>query len=282
MVFRPPKTWNNAGVKDTDLNREVRDQIRAMQKQILVLQVSSAAGTVLPGTVVPHTGLTIPTGWLLCDGKSTYSTTTYAALHGIIGYQYGGAGATFAVPDLRSKMPRGNTTIGDGTISSRGNASGGDSTTVTQTLTVSNTVNANAVGDHFHQLSAEHYHSTNSTHNFAATAAGHAHNNGFHGHTIGGSTANGNRGAGNVLRAFSGHVHSTNTESLGATTTNNDSFNVSYAGEIQNAVYSNSAYPNTGSGGGHAHTITHNMVFDHSHTANTLPAYAEFAFVIKT
>jgi microcystin-dependent protein len=282
MVFRPPKTWSNAGVKDTDLNREIRDQIRAMQKQILVLQNSSSAGTVLPGTVVPHTGLTIPAGWLLCDGKSTYSIATYAALHDVIGYQYGGAGATFAVPDLRSKMARGNTAIGDGTISSRGNASGGDTTTVTQTLTSSNTVVANTSADHFHQFAFSHTHNGTASHNFAATAAAHSHNNGDHGHGIGGSTANGNRGTGNQLRAFASHGHSTNTGTLGGTSGNNDAFNVAYTGETVTGANSNVNVSNTSSAGAHAHNLTHDMVFDHSHTANTLPAYAEFAFVIKT
>jgi microcystin-dependent protein len=246
-----------------------------------VLQNSSSAGTVLPGTVVPHTGLTIPAGWLLCDGKSTYSTTTYAALHLIIGYQYGGAGATFAVPDLRSKMARGNTAIGDGTISGRGNASGSDSTTVTQTETVSNTVNAVADSGHFHSVSASHTHTFNASHNFTFANAAHSHNNSDHGHGIGGSTANGNRGAGNQLRAFASHGHSTNVQGLGASDGRTDGFNVAYTdGAVTVASNVNTSY--TSNSGSHGHTLTHNVVFDHSHTANTLPAYAEFAFVIKT
>jgi microcystin-dependent protein len=253
-----------------------------MQKQILVLQNSSSAGTVSPGTVVPHTGLTIPAGWLLCDGVSTYSTTTYAALHDIIGYQYGGAGATFAVPDLRSKMARGNTAIEDGTISSRGNASGGDSTTVTQTLTVSNTVAVVTGADHFHQVTLSHTHNANANHNFVFANANHAHNNSSHGHGIGGSTANGNRGNGNQQRCAASHGHSTNTGDLGSSTGLGDSFDISYADGAVNSIGSNVNVSNTSFAGGHDHNVTHDMVFDHSHTANTLPAYSEFAFVIKT
>lgn len=282
MVFRPPKTWSNAGVKDTDLNREIRDQIRAMQKQILVLQNSTSAGTVSPGTVVPHTGLTIPAGWLLCDGKSTYSIATYEALHDVIGYQYGGAGATFAVPDFRLKMPRGNTAIGDGTISSRGNASGGDSTTVTQTLTVSNTVAVVTGGNHFHQVTLSHTHSTGGSHNYNLGSQNHSHNNSDHGHGIGGSTANGNRGAGNQLRTFASHGHSTNVQGLGGSDARTDGFNLAYTDPAVNSIASNVNVTDTSFSGGHDHNVVHDMVFDHSHTVNTLPAYSEFAFVIKT
>ena len=282
MVFRPPKTWSNAGVKDTDLNREIRDQIRAMQKQILVLQNSTSAGTVSPGTVVPHTGLTIPAGWLLCDGKSTYSIVTYEALHDVIGYQYGGAGATFAVPDFRLKMPRGNAAIGDGTISSRGNASGGDSTTVTQTLTVSNTVAVVTGAGHFHKVTLSHTHNANANHNFVFANANHAHNNSSHGHGIGGSTANGNRGNGNQIRCAASHGHGTNTGDLGSSTGLGESFDISYADPAVNSIASNVNATDTSFSGGHDHNVVHDMVFDHSHTVNTLPAYSEFAFVIKT
>jgi len=47
-----------------------------------------------------------PTGYLLCDGSSV-STTTYAALFAIIGYTFGGSGASFTLPDYRGRMPIG-------------------------------------------------------------------------------------------------------------------------------------------------------------------------------
>lgn len=50
-----------------------------------------------------------PQGWLLCQGQSL-STTNYAALFSAIGYTYGGAGASFTLPDLRGRVP-----IGSGT-----------------------------------------------------------------------------------------------------------------------------------------------------------------------
>ena len=47
-----------------------------------------------------------PTGYLLCDGSSV-STTTYAALFAVIGYTFGGSGASFTLPDYRGRMPIG-------------------------------------------------------------------------------------------------------------------------------------------------------------------------------
>lgn len=60
------------------------------------------------GIIVPYAGSAVglaPSA-LLCDGAS-YPTTTYPALFGVIGYAYGGAGANFNVPDLRSRVATG-------------------------------------------------------------------------------------------------------------------------------------------------------------------------------
>jgi microcystin-dependent protein len=50
-------------------------------------------------------------GWLLCDGRSI-STTTYSGLFAVIGYAFGGSGATFTLPDARGRVPG---VIGTGT-----------------------------------------------------------------------------------------------------------------------------------------------------------------------
>lgn len=48
-----------------------------------------------------------PEGWAFCNG-GTYSITQYPALYALIGVTYGGDGkTTFAVPDLRSRLPLG-------------------------------------------------------------------------------------------------------------------------------------------------------------------------------
>lgn len=60
------------------------------------------------GMIIPYAGdpSALPPTALLCDGSS-YATTAYPALFGVIGYAYGGAGANFNVPDLRSRVPTG-------------------------------------------------------------------------------------------------------------------------------------------------------------------------------
>ena len=61
------------------------------------------------GTVSAFAGSSAPTGYLLCDGTTTHSTTTYADLFAVVGYTYGGSGGTFGVPNLK-----GRTVIGVG------------------------------------------------------------------------------------------------------------------------------------------------------------------------
>ena len=55
------------------------------------------------GSIVIHAGSSAPTGWLLCDGTS-YPTTTHLNLFNTIGYQFGGSGLNFNVPNLKGKV----------------------------------------------------------------------------------------------------------------------------------------------------------------------------------
>jgi len=56
----------------------------------------------MTGQICGFGGLTAPSGWLLCDGAS-YNIADKPDLFNIIGYLYGGSGATFKVPDLRGR-----------------------------------------------------------------------------------------------------------------------------------------------------------------------------------
>jgi microcystin-dependent protein len=58
------------------------------------------------GVVSSFAGSTAPTGYLLCDGQSV-STTTFASLFAVIGYQFGGSGGSFNVPNLKGRVPVG-------------------------------------------------------------------------------------------------------------------------------------------------------------------------------
>jgi microcystin-dependent protein len=72
--------------------------------QIATTAFVQAAGLV--GEIKMWGTASAPTGYLLCDGSSV-STTTYAALFAVIGYTFGGSGASFTLPDYRGKMPIG-------------------------------------------------------------------------------------------------------------------------------------------------------------------------------
>jgi microcystin-dependent protein len=66
-------------------------------------------GSVIPtGTVQSFAGVTVPEGWLLCDG-SAVSRTTYSALFEVISTLHGEGDAvtTFHLPDYRGRFLRG-------------------------------------------------------------------------------------------------------------------------------------------------------------------------------
>ncbi len=69
-----------------------------------VIQSTKAASPA--GKIAPFAQSAVPAGWLACNGASV-ATATYAALFAAIGYTYGGAGASFNLPDLRGEFIRG-------------------------------------------------------------------------------------------------------------------------------------------------------------------------------
>lgn len=69
-----------------------------------VIQSTKAASP--PGKIAPFAQSAVPAGWLACNGASV-ATATYPALFAAIGYTYGGAGASFSLPDLRGEFLRG-------------------------------------------------------------------------------------------------------------------------------------------------------------------------------
>jgi microcystin-dependent protein len=64
------------------------------------------------GLIMWGTG-TAPSGWLLCNGASV-AVATYTALHNVIGYTFGGSGASFNLPDYTSRFPYGTTLAATG------------------------------------------------------------------------------------------------------------------------------------------------------------------------
>lgn len=75
--------------------------------------------TVEVGTIVQYAGDTAPTGWLLCNGDNTLSKTIYYRLYGVVGGKFGAGSdpTTFALPDLRARVPVGyNPTVISATV----------------------------------------------------------------------------------------------------------------------------------------------------------------------
>jgi len=58
------------------------------------------------GSVIMGGWSSIPDGFLECNGAS-YATGDYPELFAAIGYQFGGSGSNFSVPNLSGKFPRG-------------------------------------------------------------------------------------------------------------------------------------------------------------------------------
>ena len=82
------------------------------------------------GLIIPWSSASVPAGFLECNGQSV-STSTYAALFAVIGYTYGGSGASFNVPDCQDRclVNKSNTknlaqTMGANTVAPTGNIAG--------------------------------------------------------------------------------------------------------------------------------------------------------------
>ena len=166
---------------------------------------SSVAGVtaqVPTGIVSDFAGSSAPAGWLICDGTS-HPTATYPDLFAVLGYTWGGSGANFNVPDLRSRITLG---AGQGTgLSNRAfAASGGEEA---HPLTIAELAAHNhtaSQADHYHTLvnsgshshtasQADHYHTISGAgnHSHGATLADHQHGipaGGNHSHSDGGHT----------------------------------------------------------------------------------------------
>ena len=113
-----------------------------------------------PGGIMAFAGRYAPQGFLLCDGIQ-YNIDEYRNLFTLIGYDFGGAGDSFAVPDLRGRV------IVHPDLSSQGGAAG--------RVTASNTFNKNG-GAETHTLTVgqlpQHSHAISATLAANTTATG--------------------------------------------------------------------------------------------------------------
>jgi microcystin-dependent protein len=73
--------------------------------QNIVVEASDPNSGAPVGAILYYPASTIPVGWMQCNGASL-STTTFALLFSKIGYNFGGSGGTFRLPDLRGEFIR--------------------------------------------------------------------------------------------------------------------------------------------------------------------------------
>ena len=121
-----------------------------------------------PATIFPFAGEVEPAGWVFCDG-ATYGTADHPNLFDAIGYQYGGSGSDFIVPDLRGRV-----------IAGRDMDNGGGTSGRLDNFTSSGTVSGVAGGSKNHSLSISeipaHDHGTSTiSSGVAQTAGAHTH-----------------------------------------------------------------------------------------------------------
>lgn len=102
----------------------VQDALETHETRIDALESAPAPSGAPSGAVMAFAGSAAPTDWLMCDG-ATASTATYPDLFTAIGYAYGGAGASFTLPDLRGRVP-----VGLGTHASVNALGENDGTTI--------------------------------------------------------------------------------------------------------------------------------------------------------
>lgn len=86
--------------------------VTAQSSSITTLNTNLAAAQPT-GAILPYSGTSAPTGFLMCDGAQV-SRTTYSALYAVVGNAFGnGDGSTtFHLPDLRGRFLRGTDNMG--------------------------------------------------------------------------------------------------------------------------------------------------------------------------
>ena len=191
-----------------------------------------------------HAGATAPTGWLLCDGTS-YATTSYATLFAVVGYTFGGSGASFNVPNLKGRVvfgidgaqtqfdTRGET--GGAMTHQHAASNSGDSTPTTSGASAGNTTNGASAGNSTNGASAG-----NTT---GGASAG--NNTGYQAYNVGDNTTS-NNSANHTHSVNPGETATTNDGSHNHTTTN-------AANNINAGVYA--TVMDNVSAGSHSHNV---------------------------
>ena len=257
------------------------------------------------GMISIHSAATAPTGWLLCDGTS-YSTTTYANLYGVIGYTFGGSGANFNVPNLKGKVvvgidaaqaefdTRGET---GGAMTHQHAASNSGNTSVAHNHSIDPpSTNSSNHDGHNHNITA---HTHGASHNHADTIAvtigggSHTHGDNFATGTGSPNTV-GLSGGATTTAASVNHTHTVNGS---VSTDTSHAHTATMSGGVTNIAFSTggaSENVTSGNTGGHAHSVdiaafnttggeggSHVHTTPASDTLSNLQPYMALNYIIK-
>jgi microcystin-dependent protein len=152
VAFFQPQVDQNANNITT-----IQGDITNIQGDITDIQ--NQFGEEMPlGSMIMYPKATSPnTKWMLCEGQ-TLDNTLYPDLFALIGYDFGGAGVNFSLPDLRSKFIAGFNDSGAAEYQTIGQGAGADSVLLTEAqsgVAAHNhnvTVNEDPAGAHVHTI----------------------------------------------------------------------------------------------------------------------------------
>lgn len=239
-----PDPGASANVWGTEINSDL-DKIDAQVFANQQAGVPIGCMSMWPGLVA-----TVPENWLPLVGQSL-DTTTFASLFAIFGYGYGGSGANFNLPNMKTRFPLGS----DGTTAL--NTTGGEST---HTLTPSEMPN------HTHGV-------FDPTHAHGVSQSPHAHPDFGHSH---GYIDPGHAHSGVVRFGPGSFSLGVNNPQIQAGNTDNDGIGITIVASLANMGVANANIGIAGSGtgigigaagGGAPH--------------NNLPPYIQILYIIK-
>jgi microcystin-dependent protein len=274
-----PFQYTFRGDDITEFNPATRDLFENRDRE-LELKLIDIGGVIPVGGLTMFGGVkaAIPYNYLLCDGR-TLDTTEFANLFNVIGYRYGGSGASFILPNFTTRIPIG--IIGAPTLPAT-QATGKPSAVDVHTHTVNSSLALGTLNTHTHSGGVLTAGSVNSS-----FTAGNAQN---HTHGVVGNTGNAsdshqhtyykpNTGA-NSSTGFSGsvHTHAMLFNSSGSNTTIglNSSFTAGNTNTSITAPGAPNATINTALTAGNASTINTSTAA-HTHTIDT----TEVLFIIR-
>jgi microcystin-dependent protein len=110
----------------TDPATQYVDRLAGYDQRLQMLERSHTHEPQTPvGAIVDWPGPTVPPLWLAADG-SVLATADYPDLFNVLGYRYGGSGANFNLPDIRSRV-----TVGAGGTYALGGTGGAGNVALT-------------------------------------------------------------------------------------------------------------------------------------------------------